>query len=140
MLLDEIGTYIASTSHGLSLSFSSNLFKVPIPETAPDNSVSIIEYGGVQAMRAMGESLSAPVCERPKFQVIVRSTLDGFNTGRGLAESIHRLLDGMADTTLSSVRYLYVRAIQPPFLLGDPEDENARFRFVCNFEAMRATT
>jgi hypothetical protein len=139
-LLDAIATYLASTGVNLGLEMGStgNLFKVPLPESAPDAAVGLIEYPGRESVRAMGASLSSPVFERPKFQVTVRDTHENFETARTLATSIYNNLDGLADTTLSGTRYAYVRAIQTPFLMGPgegkAEDSNERPRFLCNYE------
>lgn len=138
MLLDEIPAFLAaSTGLGLTVATSSggNLYKVPFPEAAPDAAVCVIEYAGGAPIRAMGASTTAPVAEVVRFQVLVRKGQQGFEAGRQLIEDIYQTLDHLADQTLTSTYYLYVRAVQSPFFLSF--DGNLRPRFVANFEAMK---
>jgi hypothetical protein len=133
-----MATYLAGAGIGLAMGSTGNLFKVPFPDGSPDAAVSLLEYPGMEAVRAMGASLSAPVFERPRFQVTVRDTLQNFQTARTLATSIYNKLDGLSEETMGTTRYSYVRAIQTPFLLGPAgEDKNARPRVVCNYEAVK---
>src|SRR3990167_11259476 len=134
MLLPDVGAYLAATTLGLSFGSTGNLFIVPIPETAPDRSVSVLEYSGASSVRAF--STGNPVAERPRFQVVVREELNNFASGRQLAEDIHAALDGLGTTTMESgTRWLFVRALQPPFYLS--EDGGAQHRWITNYEAMK---
>lgn len=131
-LASDVATYLAGTTLGLTA--GGNLFAIPFPEaTTSDQAVCLIEYPGEAPEHAAGASLSAPLYERPRFQVIVRDATSAAAACRALAESIYVALDGLSDTTLSGTRYLQVRAIQSPFYLS--MDGQNRHRFVCNYAA-----
>lgn len=117
-------------------SSAGNLYRAPFPEGSPDSAVCVIEYAGGAPIRAMGASTTAPVAEVVRFQVLVREDIQSFEDGRELIEDIYHELDHLADETMGSTRYLYVRALQSPFFLSF--DGNGRPRFVANFEAMKA--
>ena len=136
-LVNDIGQYLAGQSLGLSYGASGNLFNTPFPESAPDASVCIIEYASVESIRCMGASVSAPVAEVRRFQVVVRDVLDNFATAQSLAQSICNLLDHLGTWTgaTSGARYLNITALQMPFYIG--EDDNHRHQFSCNYEALK---
>jgi hypothetical protein len=136
MLIDDITNHLSTSVSGLTVGV--NLWKLPVPETASSSAiqVSVVEYPGRPAMRAMGPSAGAPVAEISRFNVAVYGQLDDFENTRGMAESIYTTLDYMSETTLGTTRYLHVRALQPPIHLP-PDDENAQHHFSVNFEAMK---
>lgn len=136
MLLDDIANHLSTAVAGLSL--GTNLHKMPVPETASSSmmQVSIIEYGGRPAMRAMGPSAGSPVAEIARFNVAVYGGLSEFQATRLLAFSIHDALDYVSETTFSTTRYLHIRALQPPMHLP-PDDENGFHHFSINFEATK---
>lgn len=137
MLVDDVANYLESAVTGLAI--GTNLWKLPVPETASttDIQVSVIEYGGRPAMRAMGPSVGAPVAEVTRFNVAVYGQLDDFENTRTKAEEIYQALDFLSDATLGATRYLHVRALQPPMSMT-PDDENAEHHFSVNFEAVKA--
>jgi hypothetical protein len=136
MLLDDIANHLSTSVSGLMIGV--NLWKIPVPETASSSAiqVSIVEYGGRPAMRSMGPSAGAPVAEISRFNVGVYGQLSDFQNTRTMAEDIYSTLDYLSETTLSTTRYLHVRALQPPIHFA-PDDENAQHRFSLNFEAMK---
>lgn len=145
-LLDSVVTYLGTTGGAnLGLTIGHNLFKVPFPEdptAVADAAVCVIEYPGREATYAHGTaSQGAPVFEFPRFQVIVRDTLNNFETARKLAQDIYLKLEFLNETTLSGTRYAMIRAQGPPFpmatMRGSADDENSRTRFVCNYEATK---
>lgn len=135
-LLDDVVDYLAGASLGLTE--GTNLWMVPVPETASSTmvQVSVLQYGGRSPIRAMGASLSEPVAEIPRFNVGVIGQYEQFEDARDLAEDIYEALDNLANTTLGSTRYLLVRALQPPIYLS-PDDEDAEHHWSLNFEAMK---
>lgn len=137
MLVDDVVDYLAGA--GLGLTAGTNLWKLPVPETASQSivQVTVIQYGGRSPYRAMGPSLGAPVAEIPRFNVGVIGQYEQFEEARDLAEDIYESLDNLADTTLGSTRYLLVRALQPP-IYASPDDEDAEHHFSINFEAVKA--
>jgi hypothetical protein len=136
VLASDIATYISTSTLGLTA--GTNVFAIPFPESTAvaDRAVCVIEYPGEAPEHAAGASLSAPLYERPRFQVVVRDATSAAQACRDLAESVYRLLDGLADTTLSGTRYMQVRALQSPFYLSI--DGQHRHRFVCNYAAEKA--
>lgn len=138
MLVDDICSYLAGA--GLGLTVGTNLFKLPQPEmSTADPAVMLIEYGGRPAMRAMGPSIGDPVAEVTRFQVATITSLNGYQSGRNMIESVYQALDNLADTTIDGTRYLLIRALQPPFYMppGEMGDPNAQHHFSVNFEAMK---
>lgn len=121
MLLDELATYLAA--QGLGLTVGTNLYKSDLPPT-PDACVALLETGGLPAAHTMSGGAGSAVYERPTVQVICRAGAQDYATARATAQDVHDALDGLSDTDLSGVRYISIRAIQPPFELG--LDERAR--------------
>ena len=138
MLTKEIAEYLGSTVAGLSV--GTNVWAVPVPETAPgDIQVSVVEYAGRAPLRAMGPSLGDPVAEIARFQVAVIGQLSQYLESRQLIEEIRQALDQLTEATLGGTRYLLVRELQPPFYQppGEIGDPNAQHHFSINFEALR---
>ena len=138
MILDDVAAYLVANIGGsLSLGSTGNVFKVPMPESAPNGSIAIVEYGGSPSLRAMGANAGAPIAEVVRAQIMVRDVLANFLTARTLAQTITNTLDHVNNTTLASggPRYLSVKALSQPVYIG--EDSQGRHRFVCNFELMK---
>jgi hypothetical protein len=143
-LLDDVSTYLAAST-GLSLTVATssggNLYKIPFPEASADAAVCLIEYAGgpiIRAMSAATTSLSnaqAPVAETVRFQVLVREDRDSYQDGRTLIENIYKTVDHVANVTLGSTRYLYMKALAPPAFLA--YDANGRPRFYLNVETLK---
>ena len=131
----DVCGYLATTGLGLGLTAGVNLFAVPFPEQSQAQAVCLIEYPGSEPDHAAGPSLTAPLFELPRFQIVCRDIESNALTCRALAESIYQSLDGLADTTLGSARYLLIKAVQSPFYLS--QDDNSRHRVVCNYEATK---
>lgn len=93
---------------------------------SPDNCVALFEYAGEPP------DLHSNV-EYPGLQVLVRNK--GYEAGRSKIEQIRSLLHGITETTLSSHRYLLIRANQSPEFLE--RDESGRAIFVCNFRVIK---
>ena len=143
-VLDDVASYLAGAGLGLTVattSASGSLYKVPFPEAAPDAAVSLIVYAGQEAIRAMGTATTSlanaatPVAEVVRFQAVVRKDRDSFESCVSLAENIHKTLDHVANVTLGSTRYLYIKTLGPPAFLGF--DGNARPRYFVNAEARK---
>ena len=135
MLLDDVAAYLVAQIGGsLSLGSTGNVFKVPMPESAPNGSIAIVEYAGAPSVRAMGANAGAPIAEVVRAQVMVRDSLGSFSTARTLAQTITNTLDNVANVSLVSggTRYLVIRALGQPSYIG--EDANGRHRFVVNLE------
>lgn len=136
MLLDDIANHLSTSVAGLTI--DANLWKLPVPETvtSTDVQVAVLEYGGRAPLRAMGPSAGAPVAEITRFNIAVIGGLSNYQGARSMAEDIYTTLDYTSETTLSTTRYLHIRALQPPIYFP-PDDENAQHHFSLNFECMK---
>ncbi len=142
-VLDDVASYLAGAGLGLTVATSAtgNLYKVPMPEAAPDAATCIVVYGGLPSVRAMGASTTAlsnaasPVAEVVRFQVLVRKSAQAFEACVTLAENIHKALDHVANQTLGSARYLHIKTLGPPAFLAF--DDNLRPRYFINAEATK---
>lgn len=136
MLGDEVASYLAGAGLGLSATTAGGtvIFADPFPPTAPDTAVCIIEYGGSGSDDAFGPSLSSPVFEHPRFQLLCRDRPDNALACRTLAHNAKKKLRHFSGT-MGTVTYGYVRALGPVFFLK--YDENARVHYACNFECTK---
>jgi len=128
----DVATYLATVS-ALSLTAGTNLFDVPFPEASQDQAVAIVETPGSEDDHAAGASLSRPLYEVPRFQVICRDAETKAETARALARSIRLNLNRLAATTIGTTRVLTCNSLQPPFYLKS--DENHRHYIITNYEA-----
>jgi len=111
MLGDEIATYLAGAGLGLTLSSSgTQVYGVPFPAEAPDTAACVIEYGGLAPYDAFGPSLSAPVFERPRFQIVCRDAQDRIAACRALILAVEKTLRHFSGT-MGSVTYGFVQAL-----------------------------
>ena len=99
---------------------------------SPDSCMSIQVYPGQGAIRAF-RSNPGVVAERPRVQVTSRSkTFDAALSAMLLVQSA---LDGLGNTVMSGVTFLYVEALQPPFQLAP--DELNRKHVVQNYQVTK---
>lgn len=143
MLADDIATYLAGAGLGLSMGSSSNgIFSTPFPTEAGETATCVIEYGGEPPLRAMGPALTAPVVERPRFQVVSRDASDNAMTCRSLQKDIWNKLEHHAATlagaTGGTTVYHFIEALSSPSFLK--LDESGRVYYACNFRAQKAPT
>jgi hypothetical protein len=124
MLLDELSAYLGTQGIG---TVGTDIFNGIIPDS-PDALVSLIEYGGVSPVHALGGGNAK--WERPQVQVVVRATT--YSAARTKIETIYKLLHKLTNTALSSVLYLMIEAVQSPFFLR--RDESTRVLLACNFQ------
>lgn len=130
-LLDEVGTYLAANSIG---TLGTNMFLGFLPDT-PDACVALYETGGQEPVRAMRSAAGQPVASRPRLQVVCRADQYNYQTARAKSKAVAALLDGLGDTTLSGTRYLWVGAVQEPFLMG--RDDSGRVQIAQNFDVVK---
>jgi len=129
MVLDELVTYLAAD--GLGLVAATNLFYGAMPAT-PDLVVVLYEYPGMSSL-AIGQNTIS--IEWPNIHVEVRGAQNDYATPRALLHSIVASFTKIGDQTLSGTRYGGVIAKQPPFRLG--QDDDNRYLFACNFQVMK---
>lgn len=127
----DVATYLAAIP-ALSLTAGTNIFDVIFPESAQDQAVTVVETPGSPDDHAAGASLSRPLYETARFQVIVRDVPANANTARALARSIRLNLNRLAATTIGDTKVLTCSSLQRPFPL--PGDQNDRVRYIANYE------
>jgi hypothetical protein len=129
----DVATYLA-TIPALGLTAGTNLFDIPFPESAQSQAVCLIDTPGSEDEHAAGASLSRPLYETPRFQVVCRDAEDKAATAKALARSIRLNLNRLAATTLGDTRVLTMKSLQPPFYIS--VDGQNRHRWVTNYEAV----
>ena len=130
-MLDEIGTYLAANGIG---TVGTNLFKGFMPDL-PDAVVVLYETGGLAPYRAMRSAPGQPVATRPRLQVVCRNTQYEYAVARAKAQAVYVLLEGFGDQTLSGTRYLWIAAVQEPFMMG--RDVTGRVQVAQNFDVVK---
>lgn len=132
-MLDEVSTYLQTNGVG---TVGTVVFLDYLPDT-PDTVVSLFANPGSPPTTVMGGSSGAAVVRNPRLQVFTRGTADGAGVvaARVAIDAIYALLEQVVNTTLSSVRYLSIEAVDEPALLE--RDEQQRPVYVCNFEVMK---
>lgn len=128
-MLVELGEWLEDQAVG---TVGTNLFLGRLPDT-PDAATALFEYAGAAPFHTMGPTV---VWERPRLQVLCRAA--DYATARSQAETIYQLLDVVAETTIESVRYHQIEALQSPFLVQ--RDANDRPVIGCNYEVWRDVT
>lgn len=131
MLLDEVGDYLSTGGVG---TVGGDLFLGYMPE-APDAVVALYETGGMGPYRAMRSDPGQPVAVRPRLQVVARAAEHDYAAARAKVQRAYELLEGMGDRVLNGVRYLWVGAVQEPFLMG--RDTQGRVLIACNFDVTK---
>ena len=130
-VLDEVGTYLASTVTNVTLTLGTNLFLGRLPDD-PDTCVSVQETGGQGPINTMSNN-SAPVIEQPNVQTLIRAS--SYSTGRALAKDVFDQMNLVTNEDLSSTRYERIEAIQSPFpIMRDSQD---RAVFSINFTCQK---
>lgn len=84
-----------------------------VPNT-PDTAVMLFETGGMASDFVHDGARDV----NPGLQVRVRGARNGYLTARGKAEDIDDLLDGVANTTIGTHTYKWIRAVQQPIFMG----------------------
>ncbi len=127
----DVATYLVGIA-ALGLTAGTNAFDVVFPEASQDQAVAVVETPGSEDDHAAGASLSRPLYETARFQVIVRDVEANAVTARTLARSIRLNLNRLAATTIGDTRVLACKSLQRPFPL--PGDELNRVRWITNYE------
>lgn len=129
-VLDELATQAATAGIG---TVGTTIFKGILPDT-PDACVALIETGGMESGHTMSGGAGSASIERPTVEVIARGAPGDYATPRTKAKDAFNALDGITNTTLSSVRYFSVRAIQSPFLIGRDANDRVLIGFNLQIE------
>lgn len=128
MLLDDIADLLSTGG------ISGTVYKGWMPD-AGTTAVAVYETGGQRSVHAMGAEPGQAVVERPRVQVVTRAAGDDYQTARNAANNAFRLLDGVRERTINGTRYLWICAVQSPFLMG--RDANQRVLIAANFDVMK---
>jgi hypothetical protein len=131
---EDLVTYLAAIP-ALGLTAGTNAFWVPFPEAAneTDQAVCYIETPGMVDVHAAGASLSLPLAETARFQIVCRDAEDQADACQTLARAIRRKVNRLAGVTIGSTRVLLIKSLTRPFYLST--DNANRHRFVTNYEA-----
>lgn len=137
MLLPEISTRIIAQSTRFIAAPSTSATKAQIwlnrfPEVGADTAIALFESGGI----APNYTYTGLSVERPAVQVISRST--SYATARLNAQRVHDILAATQNTTISSVGYVTITPVQPPFDIGT--DAAGRSMLSCNFIAEKGVS
>lgn len=120
----EVATYLQHAGIG---ELGATLFVGYMPETAPDDAVAVMEYGGMMGAQPLEDPMAY---EMPRLQVMVRSA--SYFDGMTKARDAYRALGKVVNTTLGGVRYQRITPVQPPFLIR--RDDNGRPEIGFNVE------
>lgn len=122
MLIDELATYLQSKGLG---TIGTDIFEGRLMDT-PDAQIALIDYAGRPS--ELTHDIAGIAYERPRVQVLARSSPDDYAGARTKANGAYKVLE-FANQTLSGVRYLQVTALHPPFLLDRDHQERCVFAF-----------
>ena len=127
--LTDIATYLDTQL--ASLTVGTNLFAGVLPET-PQTAVALFESTSMPPMETHGTG-TRPVIERPRLQVIVRSS--DYAGARSLADDVWEVLQAVSGQTFSGTRYLRIASIDSPQFLD--RDSQQRPRFTTNYDTWK---
>lgn len=137
--LDDVATYITANTTGFTVGgVTGNLGKAQMNDTQPATMVGLFVTAGVGPTYTFStaNTAAAVAYEGVNLQVMSRST--SFQTAYSNAARIYTALSGVTNTTVNSLRYLDIVALQHPYDLG--HDDNDRSLVVCNYAVKRAST
>lgn len=125
-MLEDIGAYL--TAHGFG-TVATDIF-LGYLDDVPSVAIALFEYAG----EPPEDTHDSNGIDNPGLQVRVRGT--SYATARATVLSIQDHLHTLHNTTLTSGRYLLIRAVQSPFSLG--RDSQNRIEIVQNFIVTKA--
>lgn len=131
MLPADLSAYLQSAGLGTP---GTTLFVGLMPPD-PDALVAVIETGGGEPQDTMGSN-TPPAWENATVQIISRGdkpdpTKNPYLAARTKAKDAWNALVLVANEDLSSTRYLRVRPLQSPFLIGVDESARPMIAFNC---------
>jgi len=130
MVVEEVGSYLVA--QGLAV-LGQDLFLHVLPDK-PDEAASLINYLGDEP-DYIQEERKVDV-ENPRLQLAVRSMRP--EVCRLRAEKMYQSLMQVRNQTLNGTRYLWVRPVDSPSMIG--RDENGRFLTTVNFRITKELT
>ncbi len=127
-ILKEIGEYLEDQSVA---TVGTQLFLGRMPD-APNSCLAMYVTPGLISIKAFRSSPGS-VAEQPRIQVLSRSKTYAGAMSASLL--VYSALDGLGNTDMSGVTYLYIEALQPPFQLDLAEDK--RVHIAQNFQVVK---
>lgn len=123
--LDELGARLVAQGVGV---IGTNIFygSTAIIPTGPGPYLTLNETGGIAPVRVQNKV--TPTILRPTVQIIVRATT--YQAARTMVQNAYNALDGVFNSTLSSIYYLSMMARQEPTDMG--LDQSGRVQLVFN--------
>lgn len=117
MVLDDLGAFLQVAGLG---TLGTSLFLGSVPQDAPlvtiqDTLVALIEVPGLPSLHVHNDP--APQIEQPVVQVLTRGAPHAYAPARLQAQAAFMALDSVQNQTLSGTFYLWIQAMQNPFLL-----------------------
>jgi hypothetical protein len=131
MLLDELALYLQTQGLG---TVGTTIFKGTLPDQ-PDACTAVFEYAGLPSEKTFSPTPGAAVEEKPRVQIVCRGIKQDYQTPRTQADAIWKALDGLGNVTMSGTGYLWIEALQSPFLMR--RDENERVYIAVNYQVMK---
>lgn len=116
-VLDDLGLYLEDVGVGIP---GETLFLGQVPLDVPgvavqDALLALIEVPGLPPERV--HTRRDAVIEQPVIQVLARGLQHDYVEARTRAQTAWLALDGLANVTLNGTHYLWIQALQSPFLL-----------------------
>jgi hypothetical protein len=120
-VLDDVATYLEAQGIGI---LGVSLFKGGIPlDTAQtvitDLVTALVQVPGLPPVHVHTQQQAT--YEQPMLQILVRGEPFGDSAAMQKAYDAFLALDGLSNTVLSGVMYLWLQAMQSPFLLRRDE-------------------
>jgi hypothetical protein len=126
----DIADYLTSQGFGQTTTSTGgepiNIFR-NISPTDPAHCVMLFENGGAGTVHAMNSVPGVAVVERPAIQIRVRDK--NHDTARSTINDVFKTIDGLRERTINGTRYLWIEALQSPFLLERDDDNREVFVF-----------
>ncbi len=98
---------------------------------SPDDAITVLSHGGTETL-AMGFTV---VAQEASIQVITRGAAGTGQATETLAQSIHTILQSIADVSMNAVPYALVKATAEPSYVGT--DRSGRPMWSGNYSVIR---
>ncbi len=136
--LTDLASYIETNTTGLTIGGTTGTIGLAqMHDTQPATMIGLYETGGPGPAYVFSTDTKAGrAYEQTTLQVLSRST--AYATAAANARRVYTALSGVTNTTINSLRYLSITALQTPFDIG--HDSNNRAVVSCNYLVTRDTT
>lgn len=131
VLLKEVCDYLSTGGMGTE---GTNLFRGFLPDE-PATALALYETGGMEPIRAMRPSPGQPVAQRPRLQLVSRST--SYDVALLRLNNCAGLLDGAGGLTLNGVDYKWIGAVNEPHEF-DRDPSRGRVSLAQSYQVIKA--